>query len=53
MLSIVIIVAGFWGYFQTKIFPIEQYGHLHILTAFLGGAIIGMVGGYISTQIDE
>lgn len=35
------IIGGIWGYFQTTLFPVDKYGFLFLLTAFIGGALIG------------
>jgi len=32
ILLIAIIISGLWGYFQVKLFPVEQYGYLFIFT---------------------
>ena len=42
-LSLTIILAGFWGYMQPTLFPIETYSILFIFTAILGGGLIAHI----------
>lgn len=45
MLLIVIVLASCFGYSQSIIFPKEQYGFLSLFTSFIGGGLIGWMGG--------
>lgn len=42
-LLIGIIISSLWGYFQVKLFPVKEFGYLHIVTSFIGGYLIGYV----------
>jgi len=50
--TVIIILAGIWGGYQTTIFPQETYGYLWVFTAFFGGMFIGYFGMRVKKSYD-
>jgi len=53
ILCLTVIGGGMWGWYQPVIFPYEKFGILFVITAFVGGYIIGQIGWQISKELND
>ena len=48
-----VILSFIWGWFQSFLFPTERFGPLFLITAALGGWLIGYIFSKIGDYFDE
>jgi len=53
IMCLTVAIASIWGWYQPVLLPYEKFGILFIVTAFVGGCIIGKIGIEFTKAFDD